>query len=813
MEKEVTLKVAGMTCAMCVKAIEVALKDLEGVFDARVNLASETAFVKFNDDSLTVEDLIKTIEEVGYKVVREGNEVNVKIGGMTCAMCVKAIEKALGDLNGVRSVVANLGSESAKIVFDPQKVTVEDIKRVIEDVGYKFEGIAEEIIGRYGEDVKTEYISDLKRRFTVSAFTGALLFSMVFGGFIGIPVHSIPNMPWVMFFISTPVIYYSGKGIFSAAFNSLKLKILNMDVMYSMGVGSAYLASVASTIGILPMDYLFYETAVMLLAFLLLGRTLEAMAKGRTSDAIKKLIGLQAKNAVVIRGEEEVIIPIEDVEVGNIIIVRPGDKIPADGVVVEGESYVDESMVTGEPVPSLKKKGSKVFGATVNENGVLKIEANKVGKDTLLSQIIKLVEEAQSTKPPIQRIADTIVSYFIPAVLTIAIISFLFWYFVAGQEMVFAFTALIAVIVIACPCAFGLATPTALTVGMGKGAEFGILIKHSEALEVVRKVNTVVFDKTGTLTRGKPEVTDIISFHEKDVLKYAASAEMRSEHPIADAIVKKAKEKKSDFEEPKKFETKAGLGVIAYLSTNGERILTGNKTLMAEFKVDVDKKVESNLLELENTGKTAVLVAVNEEVVGIVAVADTMKDSAKKTVEYLKEMGKKVVMITGDNKRTAEAIGKELEIDEVMAEVLPYEKVSEVKKLQGKGEIVAFVGDGINDAPALAQADVGIAIGSGTDVAIESGEIVLVRDDLTDVVAAIQLSEKTLSKIKQNLFWALIYNSMLIPAAAGVLYPFIGVLFRPEWAGAAMAMSSVSVVSNSLLMKRYTPPVKQKKKI
>lgn len=809
MEKEVTLKVAGMTCAMCVKAIEVALEDLEGVCQASVNLANETAFVRFNGESTTVEDIIKTIEEVGYKVIREGNEVTVKIGGMTCAMCVKAIEKAVGELEGVQSVSANLGTESARIGYDPQKVTIEDIKRVIEEVGYKFEGISEEIFGREGDDAQTKYISELKRRLAISGVTGALLFSLAFGGFIGIPVHLIPNMPWFMFFISTPVVYYSGKGIFSAAFSSLKLKILNMDVMYSMGVGSAYLASVASTIGILPRDYLFYETAVMLLAFLLLGRTLEAMAKGRTSEAIKKLIGLQAKNAVVIRDNEEVLIPIEDVRVGDIVVVRPGDKIPVDGVVVEGESYVDESMVTGEPIPSLKKKGGGVFGATVNQNGVLKIKANKVGKDTLLSQIIKLVGEAQSTKPPIQRIADTIVSYFIPAVLTIAIISFIYWHFIAGEEMVFAFTALIAVIVIACPCAFGLATPTALTVGMGKGAEFGILIKHSEALEVVRKVNTIVFDKTGTLTKGKPEVTDVVSFNEKDVLKFAASAEMRSEHPIADAVIRKAKEENSSFEEPKKFETKAGLGVIAYSSTDGERILTGNKALMAEFKIALSERAESSLLELESEGKTAVLVAVNDEVVGIVAVADTMKDSAKKTVEYLKKMGKKVVMITGDNKRTAESIGKELGIDGVMAEVLPHEKANEVKKLQEKGEIVAFVGDGINDAPALAQADAGIAIGSGTDIAIESGEIVLVRDDLTDVVAALQLSEKTLGKIKQNLFWALIYNSMLIPAAAGALYPLIGVLFRPEWAGAAMAMSSVSVVSNSLLMKRYTPPVKR----
>jgi len=604
------------------------------------------------------------------------------------------------------------------------------------------------------------------------------------------------------------VMYYSGKDMFSAAFRALRHKTLNMDVMYSMGVGSAYLASIASTLGLLPSDYLFYETAVLLLAFLLLGRTLEAIAKVKTSEAIKKLIGLQAKTAVVVRNGKEVEVPVEEVKVGDIVIVKPGEKIPVDGFVVEGESYVDESMVTGEPIPRLKKRGDTVVGATINKNGVLKIEAKKVGEDTLLSQIIKLVEQAQSTKPPIQRIADKIVAYFIPVVLAIAISSFVYWHFIAAMPAVFAFTTLISVLVVACPCAFGLATPTALTVGMGKGAELGILIKNSEALEVARKITTVVFDKTGTLTKGKPEVTNIVALNgtdESEVLRLAASAEMRSEHPIAEAIVRKAESKSIEIIEPERFEVLAGKGVIATI--NGMKVLVGNKMLMAEYTNT--REVERVVEKLESEAKTAVLVALDGKIVGVIGVADTVKESAKDAIEWLHRMGKKVVMITGDNRRTAEAIARELGIDEVLAEVLPHDKAEEVKGLQEKGEVVAFVGDGINDAPALAQADVGIAIGSGTDIAIESGEIVLIRDDLRDVVAAIQLSEKTLSKIKQNLFWAMVYNAALIPAAAGLFYPLAGIIFRPEWAGAAMALSSVSVVTNSLLMKNYIPPIRR----
>ncbi|MFP3945866.1 MAG: copper-translocating P-type ATPase, partial [Archaeoglobaceae archaeon] len=664
--------------------------------------------------------------------------------------------------------------------------------------GYTYEGDAGESRER------DEALTQLKKRFAVAAVVGSFLLVVGYGNQLG-PV-SIPYLEWIQFFISIPAVYYSGRGIFSTAFNSLRRKILNMEVMYSIGVGSAYVASIAATVNILPRDYLFYETAVLLLAFLLLGRTLEATARGRTSEAIKKLMGMQAKSAVVIRDEEKVEIPIENVQIGDVILVRPGEKIPVDGKVVKGESHVDESMVTGEPIPNLKTINSEVFGGTVNQNGVLRIRAHKVGKDTLISQIIKLVEEAQSTRPPIQRIADTIVSYFIPVVLIVAIVSSLSWY-LAGMASLFAFTVLISVVVIACPCAFGLATPTALTVGMGKGAEYGILIKNSEALERARDITTVVFDKTGTLTRGKPEVTDIISFNQENVLQLASSAEIGSEHPIARAIMEKARKENLIFSEPQRFESQAGLGVVA--SLNGQRVLVGNKNLLTRNEV-VTEEADRSVEALEGEGKTAVMVALNDRVVGAIGIADALKETTPEALQQLRKMGKKLVMITGDNRKTAEAIGRELDMDEVMAEVLPHRKAEEVKELQDRGEVVAFVGDGINDAPALAQADIGIAIGSGTDIAMESGEIVLVRDDLLDVVAAIKLSEKTLGKIKQNLFWALIYNSVLIPVAAGALYPFTGILFRPEWAGAAMAASSVSVVTNSLLMKGYRVREKQK---
>jgi Cu+-exporting ATPase len=550
----------------------------------------------------------------------------------------------------------------------------------------------------------------------------------------------------------------------------------------------------------------------MLAAFLMLGRYLEARAKGRTSEAIKKLAGLRVKTATVIRDGKDVEVPVEDVMVNDLVVVKPGAKVPVDGEVVAGESYVDESMITGEPVPPLKVKGSRVVGGTLNTNSILTMKATKVGKETVLAQIIQLVEDAQGSKPPVQRIADVAVTYFIPVVLAIAAIAFVIWFFifpVYPDPLLFALTALISVLVVACPCALGLATPTAVTVGVGRGAELGILIRNGEALEVAEKVTTVIFDKTGTLTRGKPEVTDLVplGISEETLLAFAASVEKNSQHPLAQAVVRKAKSRGVTIEPAAQFDTFGGRGVAA--TVLGELVLVGNRPFLEEKGVQIPGEIEVRITKLEQDGKTAVLIAAGGQIAGVIAIADTLKETTKDAIARFREMGINVAMITGDNRRTADAIARQIGIDRVIAEVLPQDKEAEVKTLQAKGEVVAFVGDGINDAPALAQADVGIAIGSGTDVAIESGDIVLIKDDLLDAVAAVQLSKKVMGRIKGNIFWAFAYNTALIPVAAGVLYPSFGITFRPELAALAMAASSVTVVSLSLLLKRYIPEAKK----
>ena len=541
----------------------------------------------------------------------------------------------------------------------------------------------------------------------------------------------------------------------------------------------------------------------------MLGRYLEARAKGRTSTAIKKLIGMQPKTATVIKDGIEVQIPIEDVEINDVVVVKPGEKIPADGTVVSGESYVDESAITGEPIPVLKDMGKNVVGGTINKNGALKFKAARIGKDTVLAQIINLVESAQGSKPPVQRIADKAVTYFIPTILTIAVVSFILWYYVFGSTLLFGLTVLISVLVVACPCALGLATPTAVTVGIGRGAEFGILVKNGEALEISEKLTTVLFDKTGTLTKGKPEVTDIIGYEigETELLRYAASVEASSEHPLGDAVVRKAKKEGLDLLEIKEFNSFGGKGVRAIVK--GREVIIGNRSLFSDKNVEITNQVEDHILQLEKEGKTVVIMGINGALSCIIAVADTLKESTIDAISGLKNMGLNVAMITGDNARTAQAIASQVGIDRIISEVLPQDKSEEVKRLQEDGEVVAFVGDGINDAPALAQADVGIAIGSGTDIAIESGDIVLIKDDLMDSVASVQISKKVMGRIKQNLFWAFAYNVVLIPVAAGILYPSFGIMFRPEYAGLAMALSSVTVVSLSLMLKGYIPPAEK----
>ena len=797
---ELNIKITGMSCASCAKTIELALKEMEGVKDASINLATENAYVKFDESKVSITQIIKAIESVGYGVVRERRDALIKIGGMTCASCVKTIETALKELPGVLDVRVNLATESATVSYDPTVVDMDDIRKTIEEFGYQFLGVEGEESMDIEREAREKHLKDMKNKLAVAWVFGGIITFMTYRWLLGLHFE-IPYMLWIQFALATPVIAYSGKDMFLKAVRSLKHRTLNMDVMYAMGVGSAYIASVLATVGVLPRDYNFYEASVLLLAFLLLGRYLEHAAKGRTSEAIKKLMGLQAKKATVIRDGKEIEVPVSQVKVGDVVIVKPGEKIPVDGVVLEGESYVDESMITGEPIPDLKKKGDEVIGGTINRNSVLRIEAKRVGGDTVLAQIIKLVEEAQNTRPPIQRIADRIITYFIPVVLTVAVLSFIYWGFIVKEPLIFAFTTLISVLVIACPCAFGLATPTALTVGMGKGAELGILIKNGEVLEIARKATVVLFDKTGTVTKGQPEVTDVITFgmDEKELIRLVASAEKRSEHPLGEAVVRKAEELGLEIEEPEEFEAVTGKGLRA--KVGGREILAGNRKLLREAGYSVDD-IEKTLHRLEDEAKTAIIIAIDGEIAGVMGIADTIKENAREAVEELHRMGKKVGMITGDNRRTAKAIAKQLNIDYVLAEVLPQDKANEVKKLQEKGEVVIFVGDGINDAPALAQADIGIAVSSGTDIAMESGEIVLMRNDIRDVVKAIKLSQKTLSKIKQNFFWAMIYNLILIPIAAGLAYTLFGIEFRPEWAAGAMSLSSVSVVSNSLLLKK-----------
>jgi Cu+-exporting ATPase len=808
-KKKVEIKVSGMSCASCALNVEKSLKNLEGVEEANVNIGTEKATVEYDSGKLKLQELEKAVKKAGYNVVNE--KVSLKIGGMSCVMCVKAIEDALGKLDGVSKVTVNLTAEKAYVTYNPQIISIKDMKDAIEDLGYQYLGVE----GEENEDLEEELrVKDLQTKRN----------RMIVGFGFGIPLEILSyiiihlSISFFIFIVSIFLIFivsiipfaYVSYPIFSAGFRSLRHRNLDMDVMYSLGIGVAYVASVLGTFSIvLTPNFLFYGTALILAAFLTMGRYLETRAKGRTSTAIKSLMKLQAKTATILNNNDEMEIPIEDVQINDIVVVKPGEKIPLDGEVVSGKSYVDESAVTGEPIPVLKDSGKSVVGGTINQNGVIRFKAMKIGKDTMLSQIIKLVEEAQGSKPPVQRLADTAVSYFIPTILTIAIVAFIFWYLIFGSTLLFALTVLISILVVACPCALGLATPTAVTVGIGRGAEFGILIKNGETLEISEKLTTMVFDKTGTLTKGKPEVTDIssIGIQDNDLLKFAASVENNSQHPLAEAVVKKAREENIDILKSQNFDTYGGKGVKAIVDEN--EVIIGNRALFRDRNIIISSDVEKSLSKFENDGKTAVLIGIDHELSGIIAIADTLKETTKDAIEGLKKMNLKVVMITGDNESTAHAIAEQVGIQNVIAEVLPHEKSQEVKRLQEAGEVVAFVGDGINDAPALAQSDVGLAIGSGTDVAIESGEIVLIKDDIMDALAGVQLSRKVMSRIKQNLFWAFAYNVVLIPVAAGVLYPFFGIIFRPEFAGLAMALSSVSVLSLSLLLKGYVPPAKR----
>ena len=723
-------------------------------------------------------------------------KTTISISGMHCASCAQNIESNLSKLKGVKSANVNIATERATVEFNEKMISEDKITTAIEKLGYGVIRETEEAADKEKTTRKGE-VSRLKRLFLFSLILSVPIFiiSMILEWF-GI---MLPDKNIILLLLATPVQFIVGYRFYKGAFSSLRTKTTSMDTLIAIGTSAAYFYSLfvilfPSILG----EEVYFETSAVLLTFIIFGKWLEAITKGKASEAIKKLIGLQPKTATIIRDGKEIQVQIKDVIVGDIVIVKPGQRIPVDGVVVDGLSSVDESMITGESIPIEKRKGDSVVGGTFNKHGSFKFKATKIGKDMVLSQIIKLVEDAQGSKAPIQRLADKVSSYFVPSVMIIALVSFSFWYF-SGQTFVFSLSIFIAVLIIACPCALGLATPTAIIVGTGKGAENGILIKGAEALENAHKITTIVFDKTGTLTKGKPELTDIVelgNLSKKEILRYSAIAEKKSEHPLSEAIINEARNKKLKIPDSSSFKAIPGYGILA--KHDRKAILFGNRSLMRKYKIKIE--AEDKISELEEEGKTVMILALDRKVVGLVAVADTLKEFSKDAVKRLHKMGKEVIMITGDNQRTANAIAKQLGIDSVLSEVLPEDKEKEIVKLQKKGKVVAMVGDGINDAPALARADIGIAIGAGTDVALEAGQIVLIKNDLRDVVTAIDLSNYTIKKIKQNLFWAFFYNSIGIPIAAGILYPFV---LNPMIAGAAMAFSSVSVVSNSLLMKRY----------
>ncbi len=729
------------------------------------------------------------------------------IKGMHCASCVRVLERTLKKVDGIKDANVNLVTEKATVTFDSQKVKDEDLLTAVANVGYQA-SISEELNSEDREKKEKEKeLRNLRNKVAVSLFLGGLILWGSFPGLMETAPLILKNF-FVQLLLAIPVQFWAGLEFYKATIPALRHRTANMDTLVALGttVAFAYSAFVTifpqipKSIGINPVPY--FDVATIIIGLILLGRYFEAKAKSQTSEVIKKLIGLAAKTARVLRFGKEEDIPISQVQIGDIIRVRPGEKIPVDGKVIAGESSIDESMVTGESIPVDKTKGDAVIGATLNKTGTFLFKATKVGQDTMLAQIIKLVQEAQGSKAPIQRLADLISSYFVPIVIMLAILTFVIWY-IFGQNpaLLFALLNTVAVLIVACPCAMGLATPTAIMVGTGKGAEHGILIKDAESLETLHKINTVIFDKTGTVTKGKPSVTDVIAFEssQKDIIQLAASLEKGSEHSLAEAIIKKGEEEKIEFKTVEKFRAVAGHGVEGIL--NGKKITFGNRKLMDLKEISLSSIAEK-LSELESQGKTAMVLSVEKNPVGIIAVSDIIKESARYGVKALQNMGIEVVMITGDNKRVANAVAKRLGIKRVLAEVLPDQKEKEVRKIQAEGRKVAMVGDGINDAPALAAADIGIAMGNGTDVAIEAADITLINKDLRSVSQAINLSKKTMRTIKLNLFWAFGYNIILIPVAMGVLFPFFHILLNPIFASIAMATSSISVVSNSLLLKR-----------
>ena len=860
MKKEI-FKISGMHCVSCAQTIERAVLKLVGVSLAQINFAAETLLVEFDEDKVKLEDFAKVVSGVGYKLkiptkegiaekkeptkvlTKEGKEfLALRVIGMDSPHCAMVVEKAIKTLPGIEKIEVDFNNGRAKVVFDPKKVREEQIEKVIDDSGYEAVRETSEVqdVLEKEKQERNKELSVLKKKFLVGATLSLIIFFLSFPqwlSFLPETLVKVVSSHWLLLILAIPVQFWVGSRFYSGLKLLFKYKTADMNTLIAIGTLAAFSYSTAVTIypqffeigGITPKVY--FDTAAIIITLILFGRYLELLARGRASEAIKKLMKLSPKTARVEREGETKEIPIEEAKVGEIIIVRPGEKIPVDGEIIDGFSSIDESMVTGESMPVSKKVGDKVIGATINQTGSFKFKATKIGKETLLAQIIKMVEQAQGSKAPIQRLADTIASYFVPAIIVISILTFVSW-MIWGPAPAFTFALVnfVAVLIIACPCALGLATPMAMMVGMGRAAEKGILIRDASSLEVAHKINTVVLDKTGTLTQGRPAVTEVVKLQDLEdekIIKIAASIEQRSEHTLAKAIIQKAaslgqrsshpldkaiKEEaisgKLDLFEVSDFEAVPGKGIKGNLEIEDEKVAValGNRELMKFLQIDISKS-ESSMEKLENEGKTVMILAKSTqdkqwEAIGLIAVADILKKEAEKTIKVLKKSGLEIWMITGDNPRTAKAIGEQVGIENIMAQVLPQNKVAKIQELQKQGKKVAMIGDGINDAPALAQSDLGIAMGEGTDVAMESANITLMRGDLMLIPEIIRFSHRIMKIVKQNLFWAFFYNSTLVPVAAGVLYPFFGILLNPVFAAAAMAFSSLSVILNSLRLKR-----------
>jgi P-type Cu+ transporter len=822
---KIELPITGMTCASCVRNVERALKKTEGVEEATVNLATERASISFNPAATDVSHLVQRVQDAGYGVATA--TIDLPITGMTCASCVRNVERAINKQNGILSVNVNLANEKATVSYLPGAIRRADLVKAVEGAGYGVLDLSDAAVPEDAERAARE--AELQRQqrllligtlFTLPLFILAMARDLYMVSFMGSdPMAShimsgsmsgpIPALDWLLWggfpflfgLLATPVQFIVGRQYLVGAYKAARNGYTNMDTLIAMGTMSAYIYSVVVLLGIVfgftdvVGDHVYFETAAVIITLITLGKLLEARAKGKTSEAIKKLMGLAPKTATLLRNGQETVISVDDVEIGDRLLVRPGERIPVDGVVVEGRSAVDESMLTGESLPVNKEAGSGVIGATINKQGRLVIEAQRVGAETALAQIVRLVEQAQGSKAPIQRIADQVSSVFVPVVLVLAALTFFGWLLIGQVTFVQALIPAIAVLVIACPCALGLATPTAIMVGTGRGAEMGVLFKNSAALESAKRLQAVALDKTGTITRGEPSVTDVVALNQMDsneLLRFAAVAERGSEHPLGQAVVKAAQERGLTVGQPQSFEAESGRGIRAVV--DGKTVLIGSPRFIREQGQTLDT-VHSEIEALQAKARTVVLVQVDGVLSGMIGIADTVKEGSREAIAALRQRGLEVVMVTGDNQRTAEAIAREVGIDRVLAEVLPDQKVEAVKTLQAEGKRVAMVGDGINDAPALAQADVGIAIGTGTDIAMEASDVTLVSGDLLGAARAIQLSRATMRTIYQNLFWAFIYNILLIPVAmAGALVPVL--------AAAAMAFSSVFVVSNSLRLRR-----------